>query len=554
MNVLQRSLLLLLFCISFLYTRSQNKKTDSLLFLLKTDNEDTIKVNHLNGLAFELRNSDPKQSLEKASEALKVAEKLIFWPGIIRSFISIGTANVSLGKTDEAISCFEKGKNLAQEYDFPTLEAKSLMGLASAYKNKGDYKKVISAYNDAHVIFEKLKDKKNIAAVYNGIGGINNSQGNYNGALDNHLKALKIRTELTDKNGIAGSYNNLGNVYKNLNNFSEALTCFYKAIEINKETGNEDWLANNYGNLSTVYFELAVSPNLLVEGKTQGQYFSDARETAMKAVAIKEKGNDKESLASLYHNIALIDVEQAKVFKQKGDIKAAADKLKLALKIYNVVLKIREEMGDKYHLAILFENIALLHFENEDYVLSKKYFEKSLPLSFEVGSLEQLKADYFGLSVVDSVMGNYREAYKHYRLYIKYRDSIENKENTKKVTETRMNFEFGLKQAADSIKGAEKEMSEKLKHQQEIKQQRSFTLFGVIGFILMIVVAAVSFKAFRQKQKDNTIITSQKQTLEQKQKEVMDSIQYAQRIQKSLLPNERYLDKKLQELKTGNKK
>jgi len=36
---------------------------------------------------------------------------------------------------------------------------------------------------------------------------------------------------------------------------------------------------------------------------------------------------------------------------------------------------------------------------------------------------------------------------------------------------------------------------------------------------------------------------AQKELLEEKQKEILDSIRYAKRIQTSLLPTERYLDK-----------
>lgn len=38
-------------------------------------------------------------------------------------------------------------------------------------------------------------------------------------------------------------------------------------------------------------------------------------------------------------------------------------------------------------------------------------------------------------------------------------------------------------------------------------------------------------------------------SVEEKQKEILDSIRYAKRIQQSLLPTEKYIDKKLKELK-----
>ena len=44
-------------------------------------------------------------------------------------------------------------------------------------------------------------------------------------------------------------------------------------------------------------------------------------------------------------------------------------------------------------------------------------------------------------------------------------------------------------------------------------------------------------------------ITEQKQIIEEKQKDIMDSIHYAKRIQTSLLPTEKYIDKSINRLK-----
>ena len=67
----------------------------------------------------------------------------------------------------------------------------------------------------------------------------------------------------------------------------------------------------------------------------------------------------------------------------------------------------------------------------------------------------------------------------------------------------------------------------------------------IIGFTLMLVVAGVSFRAYRNTQKANEIISGQKDLVEEKQKEILDSIHYAKRIQKSLLPTGKYIYKNL---------
>ena len=82
----------------------------------------------------------------------------------------------------------------------------------------------------------------------------------------------------------------------------------------------------------------------------------------------------------------------------------------------------------------------------------------------------------------------------------------------------------------------------------ELTQREKERNYFVIGFALVIVLALFIFRSYRQKQKANLIITLQKHEVEMKQKEVLDSIHYAKRIQKALMPNEKYIQNKLKHL------
>jgi serine phosphatase RsbU (regulator of sigma subunit) len=76
-----------------------------------------------------------------------------------------------------------------------------------------------------------------------------------------------------------------------------------------------------------------------------------------------------------------------------------------------------------------------------------------------------------------------------------------------------------------------------------IKQQdESLTKSGqqltiaAIGLILVLIVAGLLYRGYRLKQKSNEAITRQKEIIEVKNKEIVDSINYAKRIQDALLP------------------
>jgi hypothetical protein len=139
----------------------------------------------------------------------------------------------------------------------------------------------------------------------------------------------------------------------------------------------------------------------------------------------------------------------------------------------------------------------------------------------------------------------------HFERYVALHDSINNTENTKKQTRLEMQYSFTRKQQQDSIYHREELAKERLKNEQEISQQRTYTVGGIIGFILMFLLALISMRAYRQKQKANEMISQQKQMVEEKQKEVLDSIYYARKIQRSLLPAEKYLERSLRKKENG---
>lgn len=68
------------------------------------------------------------------------------------------------------------------------------------------------------------------------------------------------------------------------------------------------------------------------------------------------------------------------------------------------------------------------------------------------------------------------------------------------------------------------------------KTGQTLTVF-IVGSLVLLVVAGLLYWSYSQKKKSNREITLQKEIIEQKNKEIVDSINYAKRIQDSLLPS-----------------
>ena len=77
----------------------------------------------------------------------------------------------------------------------------------------------------------------------------------------------------------------------------------------------------------------------------------------------------------------------------------------------------------------------------------------------------------------------------------------------------------------------------------ESKKQKIVLILVTCVLLLVAVFAFFIYRSFLRKKKDNIEINHQKEIIEEKQKEILDSIHYAKRIQTALLPNEKYISK-----------
>jgi serine phosphatase RsbU (regulator of sigma subunit) len=69
--------------------------------------------------------------------------------------------------------------------------------------------------------------------------------------------------------------------------------------------------------------------------------------------------------------------------------------------------------------------------------------------------------------------------------------------------------------------------------------------YFITGFILMLLLALFIFRSYQEKKKVNMIIAEQKALVEEKNKDITDSINYARRIQTAILPSEETMNRSL---------
>ncbi len=107
-------------------------------------------------------------------------------------------------------------------------------------------------------------------------------------------------------------------------------------------------------------------------------------------------------------------------------------------------------------------------------------------------------------------MGDYKSSERNYEIYVKYRDSLKNAENTQKIMSEQMTYEFNKKQ--DSIKAAEDkiEVTRKVEADKKEQKQRLFRNVLLAGLSFSILFAVVFFiqrqRITKEKQRSDELL------------------------------------------------
>jgi tetratricopeptide (TPR) repeat protein len=431
--------------------------------------------------------------------------------------------------------------------------AMSLSNKGFLIMTEGKFSKAIDFYNRALIIHLAIGDTLGIATAYTNIGYSQRQQGNIVKALDNYYKALKLQELLGDKRSCSVSYNNIGFVHGMQGEHDKALACYRKAEKIIFELGLKDDLAICYGNMAKIFYthgDIENHTNDKLSGVKKGiEYLNKAIEIQRELKNYALLAGSLNTLGGVFENFGDPScTESIKNCLEHGKRKAFS--------LYMEALKMREQNRDTVGLAQSYYSMASGLIQQGKWNEALGYAIKSLNIGEKFGVPERIMDASRLLKTIYEKQGKYEKAVEMFELNIKMRDSLSNEEIRKADLKKQFETEYEIQSSKDSIANVAKIREEQLLHETAIAQQRTYTYGGFTGLGLMLIVAGVSFKAYRNKQKANIIITEQKQfvdmqkhVIEEKQKEIIDSINYARRIQRAHLPNEKYISRKLKELR-----
>jgi serine phosphatase RsbU (regulator of sigma subunit)/Flp pilus assembly protein TadD len=396
--------------------------------------------------------------------------------------------------------------------------ALSCMNLGTISFGKADYKEALTYFQRAGTIFTALKDSSDIADALNGEGNVNYDQGSYPKALDCYFKSLKINEHRGSPSATSTSYENLAYVYKNQGDLKQALSYEQKALALRETLRDTFTIAASYNNMGITYKNL--------------KDYSNALRCHEKALQLREKIGDKNGMGASYNNIGL-------VYKNQGDYKKAVEYQLLGLKY-------RIEGGDKNGVAISRCNLGSLYLTLSDTKKALDQFQQGLEEGEALSSKEIIKHCYSGLSNTYEKTGDLVKALLYNRKYSDIKDSIVNESNNKQIAGMKALFESDQKDHQIILLNKDKETQAAIATA-DSKRQKVIIGAVTLGLMLALVFVLFIWRSYRQKQKAHAEISAQKEIIEEKNKDITDSINYALRIQQAILPLDQKISKYLKE-------
>ncbi|MBA3663362.1 MAG: tetratricopeptide repeat protein [Bacteroidetes bacterium] len=467
----------------------QSINIDSLKQFINKASRDTQQVNAMNILCNQLFHTNAGEGYLLAHKARALAARLNFVRG--------------LGEANQAIAVY---------FNF----------------NGGD--SALYYLQKAKANFTKINDELRIGSVNVSMGTYYETINEFEKSLNYYLEALKVFEKHKIDKAIASACLGLGNVFYNLKNYNKAIEYSRKSMEHFQKINSPyaSWAMNNMAN---AYEELG-------DLKTAVTLYE-------KSLALKLESKD------YYGAVFSID-NLGNIFLKEGDLRKALTYFERSLALC------RQKKMERETFANSFKNLSEIYISLEDYPCAKKNLD-SLHACIAVLNFGELQTDYLHkMSRYLEGTGRYKEACEYKDRYIKTKDSLFTSEVNRIVNDADAKYTAEKKQKEIELLNKDKKISllQLEENQAQLNKQRVIIFSSAGAAVLLILLVFMLINRNKLKQKSNEKLSAfnlqlhtQKALIEEKQKEILDSIRYAKRIQQSLLTSEMYIHKHLNKLR-----
>jgi tetratricopeptide (TPR) repeat protein len=397
---------------------------------------------------------------------------------------------------------------LAQKYAFQITNdsliilSQRAIGRAYDFLSKND--SALFHYLKAVDLCLKYNDSLQLGFAYNSVANIYITMLNYDKAQQFALKSIKVFEKIKRNDLLIFPIVNSGNIYYYLKDVKKAIIYWERGIEIiNNTNSNKFYLGMLYGNLGSAYSEFYQTQKSI-------DYHAKALETA-------KVNDDIYSQIQALHNIGLNLIELKKYKQANSYIRNS--------------LRLSESIQDSAGIVsrlILLGNLKYYQNQQDSAIY---YYEKGKQIAERIDFYFAMKSINIGLQKTYEANGDYKKSINYFREYVNVLDSIYNSEKHESINRLNIQYETEKKDLEIDKKNAEIELKKV-----ESKRKNIVIYSVVLVLCIVIVFSVLLYNRFKLIKRQKAIIEVQKHEVEEKNREITESITYAKRLQDATLP------------------
>lgn len=320
-----------------------------------------------------------EKQLEQAVTHVQKAELLL----------QLATLCREAGDTEQMEEYARKALELPPD-DIPLLDRARIFKFLGFYEiDTGTYANALEWLRKARSILSEQDNKEELADVYNAFGIVYNALGQPGRALEYNFDALRICEQLEDREGIGNVCHQIGGVYSSLENTRSALEYLKRSLEILEEL-------KGVASAPVLYLDIA-------DAYVKAEEYGAALEYYQKAQ------NAYESLGTV-SAIPLILLSIGKLFLKTGRYEAAMTYAREGLSFATA----QNNKEDIMNASLV---IARIHIQQEQFSRALQYIDDAAEIEEKLYSQSaRMEIDLLKSAIYEK-LGDYHNAYRHYRSY-----------------------------------------------------------------------------------------------------------------------------------------
>lgn len=421
--------------------------------------------------------------------------------------------SVKYGEKDTA-----KAFTLAKEAHDISLKSGYKKGVANYYfyrskrlANQGNVEEALAFLNKCFVHIDTLTPNSEWGSYYINLGSIYANISQLETGSYAYLKALKIFDKINDTIGIARACHGLGFVQHEAGNTLDAEKYYLKAMKHYELAGLKREQVSILTNLGGVFLTKAMKSGSEDEYKKSMDYLN-------RGVALALKINDYKNLSSCYNNLA--------------SLYGSKNELDVCLEYNFKSLDVNKKIDNPYGKANALGNIANAYLIMKRYDLAEKYCLEAIDLSEKINLVSNIASNYGLLSDIKEAKKDYRGSLEYYRKSRNILDSLNTADKVKAMSEIERKYDTEKKDKEIALLNQTQQANDA-----EIAKQKILNYAIGLGLALVVIFSFFILRSNRERKKANDELQVKNTIIEEKNKDITDSINYAKRIQDAILPD-----------------